>query len=124
MTPEARLNQIESILETAARYINRHEQAFERQEQAFARHEQVFERQEQAFARHEQAIADLEMQQQQINERMIRLIDLFTELTAISRQNQEEMRQTKEEMRQNQEEIRRIWEYLLSQSDNGNSASS
>ena len=95
MTPEARLNQIESILETAARYLNRHEQ--------------VFEGQEQAFARHEQAIANLEVQQQQINERMIRLIDLFTELTTISRQNQEE--------------IRRIWEYLLSQSNNGNSGS-
>lgn len=102
MTPEQRLNQIESILETAARYINRHEEAFER---------------------HEQAFANLELQQQQINERMIGLIDLFSELAAISRQNQEDMRQNREYMRQNREEIRRIWEYLLSQSGNGHSGS-
>lgn len=84
MLPEERLTQAEKLLETAARYIDRHSQA---------------------ISRHDEAIRQHDEQMIQINSQMARLIDLFTELTAIARQNQEENR--------------RIWEYLLSQQGNG-----
>ncbi len=91
MTPEERLKQTEILLETAARYINRHEEQLLRIDEQFI----------------------------QTNLQMRQLADLITELAAISRQHQARIEQNEERSRQNQAEIRRIWEYLLSQSGNG-----
>ncbi len=84
MMPEDRLRQAEALLETAARYITRHEEAIARHEEAIARQAEVNTR---------------------LDLRMLELVDMFSELTTITRRNQEE--------------IRRIWEYLMSQSGNG-----
>ncbi|NEO95446.1 MAG: hypothetical protein F6K56_36765 [Moorea sp. SIO3G5] len=79
MTPEERLTQVENLLETAARYINRHSQTIEQNQ------------------------ADITQLRVSLNE----TLRLFSELATYQRQSQEE--------------IRRIWEYLLSQSNNGRS---
>lgn len=91
MTPEERLRQTEILLETAARYINRHDEAV-------AQHDE-------AVARHDEAIAQLNELSARLNTQMLQLVDLFTELSAFTRQNSEE--------------IRRIWEYLQGQQGNG-----
>ena len=93
MTPEERLTQVENLLETAARYINRHSQTIEQNQ------------------------AEITQLRVSLNE----TLRLFSELATYQRQSQEEIRQSQAEIRQNQEEIRRIWEYLLNQSGNGRS---
>ncbi|AOW98841.1 hypothetical protein BJP34_04685 [Moorena producens PAL-8-15-08-1] len=93
MTPEERLTQVENLLETAARYINRHSQTIEQNQ------------------------AEITQLRVSLNE----TLKLFSELATYQRQSQEEIRQSQAEIRQNQEEIRRIWEYLLNQSGNGRS---
>jgi hypothetical protein len=91
MTPEERLTQVEKLLETAARYIDRHSQTIE------------------------QNARDIS----QLRGAMDETLQLFSELAVYQRQHQAEIRQNQEQIRQNQEEIRRIWEYLLNQSGNG-----
>ncbi|NEO37258.1 MAG: hypothetical protein F6J90_13380 [Moorea sp. SIOASIH] len=100
MTPEERLTQVENLLETAARYINRHSQTIEQNQ------------------------ADITQLRVSLNQ----TLKLFSDLATYQRQSQEDIRQTQQEIRQsqaeirqNQEEIRRIWEYLLNQSGNGRS---
>jgi hypothetical protein len=100
MTPEQRLNQAEQLLETAARYINRHSEILEQNATEMS----------------------------QLRTSLGNVLDLFSELAVYQRQhqaeirqNQAEIRQNQAEIRQNQAEIRRIWEYLLDQSNNGNS---
>ncbi|NEO68087.1 hypothetical protein [Moorena sp. SIO3H5] len=93
MTPEERLTQVENLLETAARYINRHSQTIEQNQ------------------------AEITQLRVSLNE----TLRLFSDLATYQRQSQEEIRQSQAEIRQNQEEIRRIWEYLLNQSGNGRS---
>jgi hypothetical protein len=87
MTPEERLTQTEKLLETAARYIDRHSHAIEQNAAEISR----------------------------LRENMDNVLQLFSELAAFQRQSQEQMNR-------NQEEIRRIWEYLMSQKSNGQSA--
>ncbi len=101
MMPEDRLRQAEALLETAARYITRHEEAIVRQAEVNTR----------------------------LDLRMLELVDMFSELAGIVRQheeriqqNEERIQQNEERYRENQEEIRRIWEYLSSQSGNGRSS--
>ncbi|WAN69157.1 hypothetical protein BJP36_43140 [Moorena producens JHB] len=94
MTPEERLTQVENLLETAARYINRHSQTIDLRSR---------------YA-NEQNQADISQLRVSLNE----TLRLFSELATYQRQSQEDIRQT-------QAEIRRIWEYLLSQSNNGRS---
>ncbi|WAN69156.1 hypothetical protein BJP36_05910 [Moorena producens JHB] len=82
------------MLKTAARYINRHSQPIDLRSR---------------YA-NEQNQADITQLRVSLNE----TLRLFSELATYQRQSQEDIRQ-------NQAEIRRIWEYLLSQSDNGRS---
>ncbi|NEP33541.1 MULTISPECIES: hypothetical protein [unclassified Moorena] len=96
------------MLETAARYINRHSQTIDLRSR---------------YA-NEQNQADITQLRVSLNE----TLRLFSELATYQRQsqeeiiqNQEEIRQSQEEIIQNQQEIRRIWEYLLNQSGNGRS---
>jgi predicted nucleic acid-binding Zn-ribbon protein len=84
---------VEQLLETVARYINRHSEMLEQQEAEMA----------------------------QLRTSLGNVLDLFSELATYQRQHQEQIRQNQEQIRQNQEEIRRIWEYLLDQSRNGRS---
>ena len=81
------------MLETAARYINRHSQTIEQNQ------------------------AEITQLRVSLNE----TLRLFSELATYQHQSQEEIRQSQAEIRQNQQEIRRIWEYLLNQSGNGRS---
>jgi hypothetical protein len=71
MTPEERLQQIETLLGTAAKYINRHEELLNRHEELHARYEQ---------------------QVVEVNLRMAQAASMVSELAAIARQNQEENR--------------------------------
>ena len=114
MMPEDRLKQAEALLETAARYITRHEEAIARQGEAIARHEA-------AIAHHEEALARQAETNAAVDRRMLELVDMFSELTAIARQQNERQERHEAEMRRTQAEIQRIWEYLLSQSGNGHS---
>jgi Fic family protein len=100
MTPEERLSQTEKLLETAARYIDRHSQAIE------------------------QNTTEI----RELRASLSNVLGLFSELAAYQRQHQEEMsiqreeiRLHREEIRSNQAEIRRIWEYLLDRQGNGRS---
>jgi uncharacterized coiled-coil protein SlyX len=77
MASEERLKRVEILLETAAKAINRNTEA---------------------IAEHQENINRLNLQ-------MLQLVDLVAELSAFTRQNQEE--------------IRRIWEYLQGQQGNG-----
>ncbi|PSB03698.1 hypothetical protein [Merismopedia glauca] len=101
MTPEERLTQTEKLLETAARYIDRHSQAIE------------------------QNAAEIRELRASIND----VLQLFAELAVYQRQSQEQFNRYQEQtsrheeiIRETQQEIRRIWEYLLSQRGNGSSA--
>lgn len=93
MTPEERLAQTEKLLETAARYIDRHSQA---------------------IAQNSEMIQQNAAEITRLKENMNHVLELFAELAAFQRQSQEQINR-------NQEEIRRIWEYLLSQKSNGHS---
>jgi Fic family protein len=93
MTPEERLSQTEKLLETAARYIDRHSQAIE------------------------QNTTEIRELRASISD----VLGLFSELAAYQRQQQEEISLHREEIRANQAEIRRIWEYLLDRQGNGRS---
>ncbi|NEO81088.1 hypothetical protein [Moorena sp. SIO4G3] len=64
MTPEERLTQVENLLETAARYINRHSQTIEQNQ------------------------AEITQLRVSLNE----TLKLFSELATYQRQNQEEIR--------------------------------
>ncbi|NEO03573.1 MAG: V-type ATPase 116kDa subunit family protein [Moorea sp. SIO3I7] len=64
MTPEERLTQVENLLETAARYINRHSQTIEENQ------------------------AEITQLRVSLNE----TLKLFSELATYQRQNQEEIR--------------------------------
>jgi ABC-type transporter Mla subunit MlaD len=93
MTPEERLTQTEKLLETAARYIDRHSHAIEQ---------------------NSELIRQNAVEISQLKTNMNDVLQLFSELAAFQRQSQEQFNR-------NQEEIRRIWEYLMSQKSNGNS---
>jgi ATP phosphoribosyltransferase len=71
MTPEARLSQVEKLLETAARYIDRHSQAIEQNREEI----------------------------RQLRTSMNEVLQLFSDLAAYQRQNQEIIRQNQEEIR-------------------------
>lgn len=87
MTPEERLSQIEALFTTAAKYTVRHEEA---------------------IARHEETLERLDNQVIDLNLKLAQTVEMFQELAAYQRQNQEE--------------IRRIWEYLMNQSRNGHNS--
>jgi predicted nucleic acid-binding Zn-ribbon protein len=87
MTPEERLSQIEALFTTAAKYTVQHEKA---------------------IARHEETLERLDNQVIDLNLKLAQTVEMFQELAAYQRQNQEE--------------IRRIWEYLMNQSRNGHNS--
>jgi chromosome segregation ATPase len=91
MTPEERLSQAEVLLETAARYINRHSES---------------------IAQHEENINRLNLQ-------MLQLTDLYRELAVYMRESREQMQRNQERMEQHQVEIERLWQYLTGQQGNG-----
>ncbi len=71
MTPEEKLTQVEKILETVARYTDRHEKA----------------------------IIALREQQERLTAQMAQLSEMFSEFLTVSRQQQETIRQNQEEIR-------------------------
>ena len=71
MTPEQRLNQAEQLLETAARYINRHSEI----------------------------LAQNATEMSQLRTSLGNVLDLFSELAVYQRQQQEAIRQNQEEIR-------------------------
>ncbi|MGK7881447.1 MAG: hypothetical protein AB4060_15315 [Crocosphaera sp.] len=93
MTPEERLSQIETLLETAASYIVRHEEAVSRQEER---------------------LNQLDEQNIQTSLRMAELAEMIRQL---GQYQQEVLRRVDE----SHERIDRIWEYLSSQNGNGRS---
>lgn len=71
MTPEKRLTQAEKLLETPARYIDRHSQMLESNAEEIS----------------------------QLRSSINNILQLFSELATYQRQNQEEIRQNQEEIR-------------------------
>jgi hypothetical protein len=103
LTPAQRLKQIEILLSTAAKNLNQHTEAIKRLDE---QHTEAIKRLEN---QHVEAVNRIDEQLAQINVQMLRLTEMFMELAAIARQNEQENR--------------RIWEYLLSQRHNGHSGS-
>jgi SMC interacting uncharacterized protein involved in chromosome segregation len=106
LTPEQRLNQIELLLATAAKNINRTTELSNRNAETIERNSKAIERNAEAIERNTESIERLSEDSLDLRLSIGRLSEMFTESVGIMRKQQVNIEKMQSEIRSLQSEIR------------------